>query len=403
MRQAPPTLTPEFDSDDFQRDLYRHYRTFHQEIPVFRSDEGVVYVTRHSHCVDMMSHSAFRRQPPGGGSGPFSNVQREPSPLEYMISHWLVYMDPPRHDEVRKVFGHAFNVRAVDQLEPGVWAISEELADSLSCDDSIEFIKAFACPFPLMVIAGILGVPREDWPLFSNWALQLSQSLNAGRDSDMLAGASASLAMLDYFTGMVRARHQTPGDDLLSELIVANKGGQLSENELVFGCAFLLWAGHETSKNMISSALLLLGKYPDDRESLRRVPALIDGAVEETLRFESPVQKISRWTHTDFLFDDYRIPAGTLVTALIGAANRDPAVFEAPDEFNIRRLRNRHIAFGKGIHHCLGATLTRLEGRVALQTLLKRFGRVEIEDYRWRPLSAFRSLGQLQLCLHASC
>ena len=402
MKNTPHDLTPDFASQQFQHDLYQHYGSYLKSSPVFRSDEGVVYLTRHADCVELLGNDSFRRTPPAGGCNPFSETKREQSPLEVMIGHWMVYMDPPRHDVVRKAFTPFFTAKPLRQLEPIIQRTAAQLVEALPLDGAVEFLESYAFPLPVMVIADILGVPQQDMEQFRIWSLQLTRALDAGNEDDLLQGAAVSLALKDYFSGMLRERHSLPAHSLLRTLTTGD-GDSLTEDELLYGCAFLLWAGHETTKNLIASGILILAERPADLAALQQQPELIDGALEEMLRFESPVQKLSRWAHADCMFGDTFVAQGTLLTALIGAANRDPVVFSQPDDFDLQRVRNRHIAFGTGIHHCLGAALSRCEARFALGALLPRLRHLELAQHEWRTYSAFRSMESLHVKIQQAC
>lgn len=390
----PHELTPDFRSQTFHDDLYSNYSNYLRETPVFKSSEGVVYVTRYADCVALLSNDTFCRAPPTGGCNPFSPAQRDQSPLEIMISHWMLFMDPPRHETVRRAFLPFFTAESVRRIEPSIRRIANQLIEEMPQDGAVEFLQAYAFPLPVMVIAELLGVPPADIDMFRFWSSQLTRALDAGNEADILNGTAVSLALRDYFRDMMREAHSLPKHSLMRELS-ANDAISLSEDELLYGCAFLLWAGHETTKNLVASGIFVLAERPADLAALQQEPALIDSTIEEILRFESPVQKISRWSCKDYRFGDVLIPAGTLVTALIGAANRDPAVFVAPDSFDLRRSRNRHIGFGHGIHHCLGAALSRTEARIALGALVPRLHQLELVQHQWRTHSAFRSLESL--------
>ncbi len=398
MKMNPHELTPDFNSAAFQHELYTHYGNYLREAPVFRSDEGVVYLARHADCVALLSNDSFRRTPPSGGCSPFSEEKREPSPLEIMISHWMIFMDPPRHGIVRKAFMPLFTAKSVKQCEPLIQRITAQLIADLPEDGQVDFLKSFAFPLPIMVIAEILGVPQHDMEQFRIWSWQMTLALDKGDEEDIKNGASASIALGDYFRDMIRKRHTLPPHSLLHTLSADDAGG-LSEDELLYGCAFLLLAGHETVKALLSSGMLTLAQRGDDLASVQTHPELMDSMVEEMLRYESPFQKFSRWAHADFMFGDYLVPQGTLVSTLIGAANRDPAVFSDPNQFDIRRSRNRHIAFGTGIHHCLGAAFARSEARIAFGMLLPRLRQLELVSYQWRTYSALRSLESLHISI----
>ena len=394
--KQPHDLTPDFSSGAFHEDLYRHYSNYLRETPVFRSNEGVVYLTRYDDCVALLGKDTFRRTPPKGSCSPFSTAQREQSPLETMIAHWMVFMDPPRHAVVRKAFMPFLTPESVRSVEPTIRCFASQLIDELPQDGTVEFLQSYAFPLPVMVIAHILGVPQSDINLFRTWSSQLTRALDAGNDADILLGADVSIELRDYFRDMLRGRHSLPEHSVMRRLTTGDAAG-LSEDELLYGCAFLLWAGHETTKNLIASGILILAERPADLAALQQHPELIEGAIEEILRFESPLQKISRWAHADFTFGDVDVPQGTFLTALVGAANRDPAVFTLPDRFDLRRTRNRHIGLGHGIHHCLGATLARTEARIAIGALVPRLHHLESAQHQWRTHSAFRSLESLHV------
>ena len=398
MKRACHDLTPAFAATAFQDDLYRHYRDFLLHTPVFRSDEGVVYLARYGDCVELLGNPVFRRSAPAGGCSPFSTSQRAPSPLETMINQWMVFMDPPRHDVVRKAFTQPFTAQSVRQLESLIRAQARQLLDQLPRDGTVEMLEQFAFPLPVTVIAGILGVPANDAAMFRAWSAQLTEALDRGNDEDILQGTAVALRFKDYFTDLIRERNSLPRHCLIRN-VMDDPGLALSADELLYGCIFLLWAGHETTKNLLANGIRILAERPAALALLQQQPELIAKAVEEMLRFESPLQKLSRWAHRDFMFGDYAVAQGTLVTALIGAANRDPAVFDRPDTFDIRRTQNRHIAFGAGMHHCLGAALARLEARIAFGELLPRLHRLEPAQHRWRTYSAFRSMDSLSVNL----
>lgn len=402
MKHIPHDLTPDFASEDFQEDLYLHYQHYLQETPVFRSNEGVVYLARYSDCVELLSNNSFRRSPPAGGCNPFSGSRRLQTPLEAMISHWMLFMDPPRHDVVRKAFMQPFTAKSIRQLEPMISQQARQLIDALPQQGIVELLENFAFPLPVFVIAEMLGVPQCDVEQFRTWSVQLTIALDAGNEEDIRKGAEVSLVLRTYFTDLLRERHAMPQHCLINTL--ANDPGlNLSADELLYGCVFLLWAGHETTKNLIANGIQILAERPAELVRLQLHPELMESAVEEMLRFDSPVQKVSRWTHEDAVFGDYAVPQGTLVTALIGAANRDAGVFDQPDTFDIRRAKNRHIAFGTGLHHCLGALLARVEARIAFGELVPRLRQLEPVQHQWRTYSAFRSLESLSVQMTQVC
>jgi cytochrome P450 len=286
-------------------------------------------------------------------------------------------MDPPRHDAVRAAFAPWFSAQSASRSEAAVRAISTQLIGRL--EEESDFIPAFASPLPVLVLCELLGLPAADRPRFEEWSATLTRALESGTEAEMREAVPASLQMRDYF-----AREPLPG---------------LTADETVYGIAFLIWAGHETTRNLLASGMLALCEHPDELHRLREQPDLVRSAAEEMLRYTSPVQKLSRWTTEETVFGECAIPAGTMLTALVGAANRDPAVFADPQRLDISREQNRHLSFGRGLHTCLGASLARLEAQIAITAILARFRSIEATAHRWRPNSALRGLDMLELRL----
>jgi pimeloyl-[acyl-carrier protein] synthase len=388
-------------SSAYPDELYAHYRQLRRDVPVLCNEQGVVYLSRYEDCLRLLSDPAFRRTA-ADSALPFSGAEQRPGVLESMISDWMVFMDPPDHGRVRKAFAAAFTSRAVKPLEPFVREQVRDLLGRWPADGRLEVVNEFAFLLPVQVISVMLGVPLADVPRIHAWAMGLTTALDSGTPDALGEGEGVAQEMADYFRGLIARRGELPGDCLINRLAVT-VGESLSEDELLYGCMFLLWAGHETTKNWLASGLLLLAQHPQQLARLQAQPELLDRALEEMLRLESPLQKLSRWSTEDTEFAGCKVPAGTLITALIGAAHRDPAVFADPDRFDIARSKNPHIAFGAGIHHCLGIWLARLEARAAFSELLTRVRRLEVVDYRWRDISAFRSLELLEIKVELTC
>jgi len=273
----------------------------------------------------------------------------------------------------------------------------------------MDVIADLAYPLPVTVICEMLGVPAGDRDTFRQWSLDIARSLDAillPTDPEVVTrGNAARRALENYFRGLIAERRTRPQADLLTALIAAEEQGDtLSEGELLATCVLLLIAGHETTVNLIGNGLLALLRHPDQLRRLRDDPALIQTAVEELLRYDSPVQRSGRIPNTDVEIGGKTIPKGSLVSALIGAANRDPAQFPDPDRLDVGRSDNRHIAFGWGIHFCLGAPLARVEGQIAINTLLRRKSALALatESPQWRESSALRGLKALPVSLESA-
>jgi pimeloyl-[acyl-carrier protein] synthase len=289
----------------------------------------------------------------------------------------LLTSDPPDHTRLRALVNQAFTPQRIRALEPRITQIAAELLAQVRTAGAMEFMADFAIPLPVIVIAELLGVPAEDQHAFRAWSNDVMRSIDGIRANEEIAkkGEEAGLALAGYFGTLVAQRRAAPRDDLLSALIAAQDGGeQLSAEELVGMCQLLLIAGHETTVNLLGNGLLTLLQHREQWQLLQQHPELLPGAIEEMLRYESPVQRATiRFTGRSLAIAGQTLEPGQQVSAVIGAANRDPAHFPDPDRFDITRQPNRHLAFGLGIHFCLGAPLARTEARIGFGQLLANF------------------------------
>jgi cytochrome P450 len=284
------------------------------------------------------------------------------------LQNTLIAKDPPDHRKLRNLVNQAFTPRTVTRLSDRIAQITQELLDEVKSHGKMDVVSDIAFPLPAKVIAEMLGVSPEDWDIFQRWARVDSSNPAASRRE---AGRSYREEMSDYFSRLLEERRRTPREDLISALSVAEVDGErLSEAELVSFCFLLLAAGQETTKNLITNAIVCLTDYPDSMERLMREPTLMPTAIEEVLRYLPPVWFLFRQTRAEVELGGQRIPADQLVLAWTASANRDPAQFQNPDRFAIEREPNRHLAFGHGIHYCVGAPLARLEARIALPMML---------------------------------
>jgi cytochrome P450 len=285
------------------------------------------------------------------------------------LSNSLIAKDPPDHRKLRNLVNQAFTPRAVAHLSDRITEITQELLDVVRHKGSMDIVSDIAFPLPAKVIAELLGVPAEDWDIFQRWARVDSSDAASRRES----GQSMQEEMFRYFTNLLEERRRSPREDLISSLSVAEVDGErLSEPELLSFCTLLLAAGQETTKNLITNAIVCL---TDHRESMNRLidePALMPTAIEEILRFLPPVWFLFRQTKTDVELAGQHIPANQVVLAWTASANRDLARFPDPARFDIEREPNRHLAFGHGIHFCVGAPLARLEAKIALPMMLQQ-------------------------------
>jgi cytochrome P450 len=360
-------------SGDFIADPYPTYALLREHDPLHRLEGGGLFLTRYDDVVDVYrdaraSSDKKREFKPKFGDGLL---------YEHHTTS-LVFNDPPLHTRVRKLIMGALNQRAIARMEADVVALVERLLDRMAEKREVDLIEDFAALIPVEVIGNLLAVPRPERGPLREWSLKILSALEPAPSVEILrAGDLAVREFLDYLTVLVAQRRRHPGDmetDVLTRLIHGEIGGEhLEENELLHNCIFLLNAGHETTSNLVGNGLHALLTHPGEMRRLLREPALIASAVEELLRFESPLQLNNRVLTAEMEISGERIAAGTFLTLGIGAANRDPAQFLDPERLDIARKPNRHVAFGHGDHACAGMNIARLEARIAIGGLLARF------------------------------
>jgi cytochrome P450 len=308
-------------------------------------------------------------------------MQTNPNDAE-LIEGNIVAMDPPRHDQLRGLVSLAFTPRRIAQLEGRISGIADGLIDKMDSDGHVELVADLAYPLPVTVIAELLGVPAEDRARFKVWADALLDQQRAGRDSaSALEAARAEIRHFhDYLREHVMDRLQRPRADLLSDLVAAEIDGQRLENEEIVGFAtLLLLAGHITTTLLLGNAVLCLDELPGVQRALRANPELVPVALEEVLRYRSPIPQTARVTTTELQLADQTVPAKQMLMVSLLSANHDERQFPDAETFVIDRHPNPHLAFGKGIHFCLGAPLARLEARIALNLLLQRFSDIRVD------------------------
>jgi cytochrome P450 len=312
------------------------------------------------------------------------------------LSAHMLNSDPPDHTRLRRLVGKAFTARRIEELRPRIEQITEDLLRAMAGKDEVDLLDAFAFPLPITVICELLGVPNEDRDDFRTWSNTL---LSGSRSIDDVS--AASVAMAEYLTKLVADKRSDPGDDMVTALVQArDEGDRLDETELVSMLFLLLVAGHETTVNLIGNGTLALLRHPEQFAALRDDPSLLHGAIEEFLRYDGPVQMATlRFTTEALAVGDAVIPAGEFVLVALTSANRDPEKFADPDRLDITRPSGGHVAFGHGIHYCLGAPLARLEGEIAIGRLLRAFPELRLagdpDEFRWRVSSIIRGLETL--------
>lgn len=383
---------------EFQADPYPFYRRLREEDPVHQSALGIWVLTRYNDTVMVLRDPRFGRE----GMAELLEARLGTGSVRPANTRDMLFRDPPDHTRLRALVSRAFTPRVVEAMRPHIQEIVDGLLDRVEGARGMDVIEDLAYPLPVTVICEMLGVPTADQDVFKQWSADIARSLDAAilpAGSEVITrGQEAGDALREYFRSLIAVRRKNPQPDLLSALIAAEEqGDKLSEPELVATCALLLIAGHETTVNLIGNGLLALLRHPAELRALTDDPALIQTGVEELLRYDGPVQRTGRMTMADVEIGGRQIPKGSIVAAVIGAANRDPAHFAHPDRLDVARQENRHIAFGFGIHFCLGAPLARIEGQVALGTLLRRMPALKLvsDTPEWRESSVLRGLKTL--------
>ena len=397
-------LRREFRSPQSRANPVPVYARLRKLGPVLRSKDllGQGFVLpRHEEVARVIRDPRFASDRTNGRDGGSTDQWWMPSLLKLLVSS-MVLKDPPEHRRLRNLVQKAFTPARVENLSARVEEIAGELLDAAARKPVVDLMADFALPLPLTVIAEMLGVPPADRIRFR----RLIVSLQGTSESNPLAfvrNYPHMVRLKGFLQGLVRLRREQPGDDLVTALVQAEEeGDRLSEDELVSMVFLLLFAGHETTVNLIGNGVLELVRHPDQLQELRAQPDLIDSAIDEMLRFTNPVGMVApRYAREDLDVAGVSMPRGTVVTLLIGSANLDETVFPDADRFDITRSPNRHLSFGLGAHYCLGAPLARLEARIAIPALLQRFERLELalpaEKLRWRPHIGLRGVEELPL------
>jgi cytochrome P450 len=346
--------------------------------PVHEWAPDCVFLTRHADLLAVYRSphaSSDKKREFGPKFGPGS-------PLFEHHTTSLVFNDPPLHTRVRRILMGALNQRAIARMEAGVVTLVDGLLDTLAERAAPDLIDDFAAKIPVEVIGNLLAIPRAERGPLRDWSLAILSALEPVPGPAVIArGQDAVSEFLAYLRGLLADRERHPGDpdvDVLTRLMRGDAEGRLTADELMHNCIFLLNAGHETTTNLIGNGAWALMTHRDQLERLLAEPALITSAVEELLRWESPIQLNNRLATAPLELGTCTIPAGTFVTLAIGAANRDPAEFADPHRLDIARKPNNHLAFGQGAHACSGMNVARMEGRIALAALFRRYPRLDL-------------------------
>jgi len=317
-----------------------------------------------------------------------------------ILSRWVINLDPPDHTRIRNLVNKAFTPRLVESLRPRIQSTVDELLDATQDAGQMEVMRDLAFPLPAIVISDMLGVPAQDRDQFKQWPEEIVAFLGSSHlKVDKAKRAKRSmLAMRDYVVDIAEQRRRQPQDDLISKLVtVAERGDALTADELFALCINIMVAGYETTMALIANGILLLLRNPDQLQNLRRNPQSMETAVEEFLRYETPLQNQDRVAAVDLKIADVPIRKGQRVLIMLGAANRDPAQFSHPEQLDITRADNQHLAFGFGTHFCIGAPLARLEGQIAIRSVINRFPNLKLAgpEVVWRENASVRNPASL--------
>lgn len=387
----------DLSSPEFTAHPHPTYARLRRDAPVHRMalpDGFTVWlVTRYSAVVAVLRDERFVKNyrnalPPER----IAQVQDSQNPFEVLSQHMLD-RDPPDHTRLRGLVSKAFTPRMIESLRPRIQTIADTLLDAVQNRGQMDLINDYAFPLPIIVIAEMLGLPIEDRDMFRHWSDTL-----IGGNPQQGGQAEAAVEFVQYVRALLQERRVNPGTDLISGLLEAEEhGDRLSEDELISMVFLLLVAGHETTVNLIGNGTLALLQHPDQLDRLRRDPSLLKPAIEELLRYDGPVETSTiRFAREDLQFDGQPIARGNAVMVVLTSANRDDVQFARPDDLDITRPSNRHLAFGHGIHYCLGAPLARIEGQIALGTLLQRLPHLRLavapDELQWRAGLLLRGL-----------
>jgi cytochrome P450 len=366
-------------SPEFRAYPYPFYDQLRALAPIFYWEPGNMwFLTRYEDCRALLSEKSL------------GHVNVSPS---------MLFQNPPDHTRLRGLVSRAFTPRMIEQYRDRVQAITHQLLEAVRADGHMDLIAQFAYRLPVTLIAEMLGVPPEDHRVFQQWSKQLVKGLDLIDKTEVQAELETAIeAFNTYFSSLIEARRTAPKDDLLSALVAAEASGdRLSEPELYATCRLLLVAGHETTVNLIGNGVLALLRHEDPRRQLQEHPELIAPAIEELLRYDGPIPLISRTVLEEVVYQGHTLRQGQVVGFLIGAANRDPEPFAQPGQLDLTRRHNPHLAFGHGIHYCLGAPLARLEGQIAINTLLQCMPKLTLatETLTYQDNFVFRGLEAL--------
>ncbi|MEH6948470.1 cytochrome P450 [Bacillus sp. JJ634] len=393
-----PNITPfSLSSPEFLRNPYPIYDNLRSNNPIYRGNSFKYpgwYITGYEEAVAILKdHINFKNRTP------LPQTSKKYEHLKNIQNDMMLFKNQHDHKRLRMLVSKVFSPSVVENYRPYIEETVNDLLNKVQNKRQMDIVTDFAFPLASLIIAKILGVPSEERNQFREWAVSLIETIDFTRTRGTLVnGNDTTMLLIVYFKKLIKKRKQAPQDDLISMLIREEQyGDQLTDEELLATCILLVIAGHETTVNLISNSILTLLNHPEQLRMLKENPLLIKTAVEEFLRYESPTQMTARIALEDIELNGVTIKKGEQVYIMLGAANRDPKKFVEPNVLDITRNLNPHLAFGYGIHFCLGSSLARLEAQIAIQTLLQQMEHLQLatSDLQWRKLIGFRSLKEL--------
>jgi cytochrome P450 len=391
-----PNLDVDFFAPEVRADPWPFYARLREADPVHRRPDGDWILTRYADCQGVLADPRCSSNPA------HESRPSEGSPARQAGSNLLLFLDPPDHTRLRRLVSKAFTPRRVEELRPRIAELVDALLDEVDGEPTFNLLEALAFPLPVIVICELMGVPAEDRDSLKEWSTAASRLLDPDVEGETLElGLLAGMGLAGYFDALFEERRRQPQDDLVSGLVAAEEeGDRLSADELRSITVLLFIAGHETTMNLIGNGTYALLQHPDQLALVRDDLEMARSAIEELLRYDGPVHVTARVPTEDIDIGGTPIAAGDRMVVALGAANRDPAQYPDPDRLDVTREDNRHLTFSHGIHFCLGASLARVEGQVAIPRLLQRFPDLALAaEPSYREHLVLRGLTELQVAI----
>ncbi len=387
----------DFSDPDFIANPYPTYELIQENEPIYYDESGVIYLTKYKDVVALLSNKNTSRRPPHQIKT-FTQEQLRDSDVDAFLSNWLIFQDPPKHSQMRQFFATTINPKFIRARTETIKSLSEHLLLSLKERDRFDVVTEFAAPLSLAVVCELSGLPPHENQFIKLFSDTITRNLDTGSPDKVYSLQALLPTLRHFFHNYLDDNKNTPRDNFLSYVIENNAllDEPLNQNQIADAITFIVFSAHETTRLAISLSIHSLLQNPQQAELLKQNPSLISNAVEECLRYESPFNKLSRWTTAPIIINDIEIPENRLVVPLLNAANRDPDIFENPHALNIQRdLTN--LAFGKGIHTCLGSVLGRLETEIALQQFIHILPKAKVisNDTEWGNITSLRYITRL--------